>query len=114
MKYIHADIKHKNIRSIYQLTASFELFAAEGADIDGETLWARLVEAILTSHQEATPITYPDHPRPIWRLDIEDFTFDYQVLSTVIEVGDIVSTRTGLPFEPTQDLLAEFTAEEAA
>ena len=65
-------------------------------------------------HGEAQEITRLDHPRSIWKLDIEDFNFFYQVLSTVIEVGDIVAKRTGSSFEPTQDLLAEFTAEEAA
>ena len=72
------------------------------------------IEAFLARHGEAQEITRLDHPRSIWRLDIEDFNFYYQVLSTVIEVGDIVAKRTGSSFEPTQDLLAEFTAEEAA
>lgn len=114
MKYIHADIENKNIQSIYELTASFDLFAEEEGGIDGDTLWARIVEAILARHGEAQEITRLDHPCSIWRLDIEDFNFYYQVLSTVIEVGDIVAKRTGSSFEPTQDLLAEFTAEEAA
>jgi hypothetical protein len=114
MKYVHSDIKNKNIQSIYELSASFDLFAEEEGGIDGDTLWARIVEAILGRHGEAQEITRLDHPRSIWRLDIEDFYFCYQVLSTVIEVGDIVANRTGSSFEPTQDLLAEFTAEEAA
>lgn len=114
MKHIHADIANKPIESIYQLTASFDLFAEEGADIDGDTLWANIVETIQTCHHEATPETIPGHPRPIWKLDIAGFYFYYQVLSDRIEVGDIVSTATGFAFEPTQDLMAEFTAEENA
>ena len=114
MKTIHSDIKNKNIQSIYELTASFDLFAIEEGGINGDTLWARIVEAILARHGEAQEITRSDHPRSIWRLDIEDFSFYYQVLSTAIEVGDIVANRTGFSFEPTQDLMAEFTAEEAA
>ncbi len=114
MKYIHSDIKNKNIQSIYELTASFDLFAEDEGGVDGDTLWARIVKAILARHGEAQEITHLDHPRTIWKLDIEDFYFYYQVLAAVIEVGDIVATRTGSSFEPTQDLLAEFTAEEAA
>ncbi len=114
MKYIHSDLTNKNIQSIYELTASFDLFAQIEGGIDGDTLWARIVEAILARHGEAQQITRLDHPRTIWRLDIEDFHFFYQVLAAVIEVGDVVAKRTGSSFEPTQDLLAEFTAEEAA
>lgn len=114
MKSIHEDIRNKNIQSIYELTASFDLFAEEAGGVDGDTLWARIVEAIQERHREAQEITRVDHPRTIWRLDIEDFNFYYQVLRTVIEVGDIVATRTGSSFEPTQDLLADFTAEEVA
>lgn len=114
MKYIHSDLNNKNIQSIYELTASFDLFAEHEGSIDGDTLWARIVKAILARHGEAQVTTRLDHPRTIWRLDIEDFLFYYQVLSGVIEVGDIVAQRTGTAFEPTQDLMAEFTAEEAA
>lgn len=116
MKYVHSDINTKNIQSIYELTASFDLFAEIEGGVDGDTLWARIVEAILGRHGEAQEITRVDHPRTIWRLDIEDFHFFYQVLAAVIEVGDVVVVvnRTGSSFEPTQDLMAEFTAEEAA
>lgn len=114
MKYIYSDIKNKNIQSIYEITASFDRFTEVEGGIDGDTLWARIVEAIQARHSEAQKITRLDHPRTIWKLDVEDFTFYYQVLSTVIEIGDIVAYRTGSSFEPTQDLLAEFTAEEAA
>ncbi len=114
MKYIHSDLTNKNIRSIYELATSFDLFAQIEGGIDGDTLWARIVEAILAHHGEAHEITRVDHPRTIWRLDVENFYFYYQVLAAVIEVGHIVANLTGSSFEPTQDLLAEFTAEEAA
>lgn len=111
MKPIQPAIKNKSIQSIYELNAAFDHFSQCEAGIDGDTLWGRILAAILTRHDEAKALHHNNHPRPIWKLHIDDFFFYYQLLPTRVEVGHIVGTRSQTIYEPTQDLLAEFTAE---
>ncbi len=111
MKPIQPAIKNKSIHSIYELNAAFDRFSQREAGIDGDALWGHILAAILTRHDEAEALHHNNHPRPIWKLHIDDFYFYYQLLPTRVEVGDIVATRTQTVYEPTHDLLAEFTAE---
>ena len=77
--------------------------------MEPEELLSAIEHAILTRHKEAKPSPQDGHSRMIWELELESVSFRYQILPGYIEVGDLVCKTDGLPYEPSHDLLADFT-----
>lgn len=89
--------------------ACFKEFAAR-CKMGPHELVGVMEDAVRFRHHEATHFTQPGHPRPLWRLELETIRFTYQVLpGEDVEVGGLVCRLDGRPYEPSQDLLADFT-----
>lgn len=105
----HPDIAEKEITYV-SIDSSFASFANDECRAPCPTLLINEIEnAIRLRHGEAQRVSLRGHPRPLWQLQTPLIRFHYQVLDDTIEVGTIFSTKTGACYEPSQDLLAEYT-----
>ena len=82
---------------------------AQRCGMNPQELLSAIEHAILTRHREAIPYSNPGHPHTIWQLELKNVSFSYQVLPGDIEVAGLICRFDGLPYEPSQDLLADFS-----
>ena len=109
MKPTHESVTDKPFDYV-NLDKAFLHFASEDCgDIPAEDLIESIERTIAAHHDKATPKPLTGHSRMIWELENEHVVFKYQVLQDRIEIGDIVSKKSGLPYEPYHDLHATWT-----
>lgn len=84
---------------------------AKDCGVEAEQLFDEAERAILMRHHDATPYRTPKGVvRPdVWSLDFGPACVIYALSDTTAYIHDYLCKANGLPYEPSQDLLAGMT-----